>query len=357
MNEHGNSTLSIVIKNLEKSYDVPILKEINLEVPQGQILGVIGKSGTGKSTLLRCLNGLEPPTAGTITIEGQPFTGVSDKKRRQIQQKIGNIFQNFNLLSHLTAMENVMFPLKLLKHDDKESRLKAFKMLGLVGLKGKENAYPSQLSGGQSQRVAIARALISDASLLLCDEFTSALDPETSLEILELLRDLNKKLGVTIIMITHDMAIVREICDEVCVLDEGRIVEKNDIASILLHPQSASTKALIRNLIKKDLPFHLQEQLVQSPIPQSAVLLRLFYSSKVAEDPIISSLVKKYDVPINIVAGNLDHIRETAFGCLIVEIPYEISIIDQIVTELDQRDVSAEILGYLPHKKEQTWNN
>ena len=352
MNERRNRTLSIVIKNLEKSYDVPVLKRINLEVPQGQILGVIGKSGTGKSTLLRCLNGLESPSGGTITIDGQPFTGVSDKKRRQIQQKIGNIFQSFNLLSRLTTLENVMFPLKLLKRDAKESRLKAIEMLGLVGLKGKENVYPSQLSGGQSQRVAIARALISDVSLLLCDEFTSALDPETSLEILELLRDLNKKLGVTIIMITHDMAIVREICDEVCVLDDGRIVEKNDIAAILLHPQSSATKSLIRNLIKKDLPHHLQEQLVQSPILRSSVLLRLFYSSQVSEDPIISSLVKKYDVPINILVGNLDHIRETAFGSLIVEIPNEISVIDQIITELDQRGVSAEILGYLPHKEE-----
>lgn len=353
----GNSTLSIIIKNLEKSYDIPVLKKINLEVPQGQILGIIGRSGTGKSTLLRCLNGLESPSAGSITIDGQLLTGVSNNKRRQIQQKIGNIFQNFNLLSRLTALENVMFPLNLLKHGSQESRLKAFEMLGLVGLKGKENVYPSQLSGGQSQRVAIARALISDASLLLCDEFTSALDPETSLEILELLRDLNKRLGITIVMITHDMAIVREICDEVCVLDEGRIVEKNDIASILLHPQSSATKSLIRNLIKNDLPHHLQEQLVQNPIPESSVVLRLFFSSQVAKDPIISLIVKKYDVPINILFGNLDHIRETAFGCLIIEIPYEVSAIDQIVTELDQRGVSAEILGYLPHKEEYPWNN
>lgn len=342
--------MSIIIRNLEKSYDVVVLKEINLEVPQGQILGIIGKSGAGKSTLLRCLNGLEQPTVGTIMINDQLFTGIPGKDRRRIQRKIGNVFQSFNLLSRLTALENVMFPLKLLKEDPETSRTKALKMLHLVGLKGKENDYPSQLSGGQSQRVAIARALISDVSFLLCDEFTSALDIETSLEILELLRDLNKRLGITIILITHDMAIVREICDEVCVLDNGQIVEKNDITSILLYPQNAVTKSLIRNLINKDLPHHLQEKLMKKPTPNSAALYRLFFSSQTAGDPIISSIVKKYDVPINILFGNLDHIRETAFGCLIIAIPYELSKIDAIINDLALRDVSSEILGYLPQK-------
>jgi D-methionine transport system ATP-binding protein len=342
--------LSIVIKNLEKSYDHAVLKGINLEVPQGQILGIIGKSGAGKSTLLRCLNGLEQPNHGTITINDRPFTGVPDKDRRDIQQKIGNVFQSVNLLSRLTALENVMFPLKLLKKDLQVSRTKALKMLHLVGLKGKENDYPSRLSGGQSQRVAIARALISDVAFLLCDEFTSALDFETSLEILELLRDLNKRLGITIILITHDMAIVREICDEVCVLDKGQIVEKNDITSILLYPQNAITKTLIRNLINRDLPHHLQEILMKNPTSESAALLRLFFSSQAAGVPIISSIVKKYDVPINILFGNLDHIRETAFGCLIIAIPYERSKIEDVMKDLSQREVSSEILGYLPQQ-------
>ncbi len=342
--------MSIVIKNLEKTYDVVVLKGINLEVPQGQILGIIGKSGAGKSTLLRCLNGLEQPSAGTITIDGQPFTGISDKDRRLIQQKIGNVFQSSNLLSRLTALENVMFPLKLLREDLEVSRTKALKMLHLVGLRGKENDYPNHLSGGQSQRVAIARALISDVSVLLCDEFTSALDLETSLEILELLRDLNKRLGITIILITHDMAVVRELCDEVCVLDKGQIVEKNDITSILLHPQNAVTKSLIRNLINRDLPHHLQEMLMKNPTPDSAALFRLFFSSQAAGDPIISSIVKKYDIPINILFGNLDHIRATAFGCLIVAIPYDCTKIDDIIKDLSQKDVSTEIIGYLPQQ-------
>lgn len=349
--------MSVIIKNLTKSYNVVILKDISLEVPQGQILGIIGKSGAGKSTLLRCLNGLEKPNSGTITINGDLFTGAPENQRRLIQQKIGNVFQNSNLLSRLTALENVMFPLNLLKIDRLKSRGKALKMLALVGLQGKENDYPRQLSGGQSQRVAIARALISDVSLLLCDEFTSALDLETSLEILELLRDLNKRLGITIIMITHDMSIVREICDEVCVLDEGQIVEKNDIASILLHPQNATTKSLIRNLINKDLPHHLQERLSQDPAKGSETVMRLFFSSHTAGEPVISSLVKKYDIPINILFGNLDHIRETAFGSLIITIPFEPSKVNQIMSELDQKEISSEILGYLPPHGENTWNN
>lgn len=349
--------MSVIIKNLEKAYNVVVLKDINLDIPQGQILGIIGKSGAGKSTLLRCLNGLEQPSAGTITIDNQSFTGVSDSQRRRIQQKIGNVFQNFNLLSRLTALENVMFPLKLLKRSSHVSRSKAMELLSLVGLRGKEHTYPNQLSGGQCQRVAIARALIGDASLLLCDEFTSALDFETSLEILELLGNLNKQLRITIIMITHDMAVVREICDEVCVLDEGRIVEKNDITSILLHPQNMVTKSLIRNLVNKDLPHSLQDSLLQNPTAKSTAVLRLFFSSQAAGEPIISSLVKKYDSPINILFGNLDHIRETAFGCLIIAIPYDVSKMNAIMRDLDHKDVSAEIIGYLPQQGGSLWPN
>jgi len=340
--------LSVIIRNLEKSYLTPVLKGIDLEVPQGQILGVIGKSGAGKTTFLRCLNGLEQPSSGSITIDGQNLTDAQGKSRRLIQQKIGNVFQNFNLLSRLTALENVMFPLNLTNVSITDPRAKALNMLELVGLKGKENSYPSQLSGGQCQRVAIARALITDVSLLLCDEFTSALDFETSLEILELLRDLNKRLRITIILITHDMSVLQEICDEVCVLEGGLVVEKNDIASILLHPKHEATKSLIRNLVSKDLPHHIQEILFANPTEGSSALLRLSFSSKPAGEPVMAALVKKYNVPINILIGNLDHIRETAFGSLIVSLPYDQEQLALIKSELELQEVSTEILGYLP---------
>lgn len=349
--------MSILIKNLEKAYDHTVLTDIDLEVPNGQILGVIGRSGAGKSTLLRCINGLEEPTKGQIYIDGKLFTGESPQDKRKIQQTIGNVFQSANLLSRITALENTLLPLKLLGKNSTEMRKKALELLKIVGLEGKENAYPSQLSGGQSQRVAIARALITDAKLLLCDEFTSALDSETSLEILELLRNLNKKLGITIILITHDMAIIREICDEVCVIDKGKIVEKNDITSILLLPKHAITKSLIQNLFSRDLPHHLQERLRNKPSSSSTAILRLLFSSDAAGEPIISSLITKYHVSINILFGNLDHIRETAFGCLIVEIPNEIEKLNAIQKELNEKKISSEVIGYLPNHENEKWNS
>lgn len=349
--------MTVLIEKLEKSYDRVILKDINLEIPNGQILGIIGRSGAGKSTLLRCINGLEEPTQGKIYIDSQLFSGIPLQKKRKIQQKIGNVFQSPNLLSRLTVLKNITLPLKLLGKESTESQSKALKLIELVGLKGKEESYPSQLSGGQCQRVAIARALITDTNLLLCDEFTSALDNETSLEILELLKDLNKRLGITIILITHDMAIVREICDEVCVIDKGRIVEKNNITSILLHPESGVTKSLIQNLFNRDLPHHLQEKLRPQASGKSTALIRLLFSSDSAGEPIISSLVTKHHVPINILFGNLDHIRETAFGCLIVEIPNDAEKLCAIREELHQKEVSTEVIGYLPASENQKWNN
>ncbi len=345
--------MSVIINNLEKSYKSPVLKGINLEIPQGQILGIIGKSGAGKTTLLRCLNGLEDPNRGTITIDGLDFL----KEKKTIQQKIGNVFQTFNLLSRLNVLDNVLFPLKITQRFTSESKNKALNLIEIVGLKGKENSYPSELSGGQSQRVAIARALITDASLLLCDEFTSALDYETSLDILELLKDLNKRLGITIVLITHDMAVVREICDEVCVIESGEIVEKNDITSIILHPKHAVTKTLIRSLVIKDLPHHLNDLLMDEPKGKCSALLRSFYSSKTSGDPIIASLVKKHDVPINILVGNLDHIRETAFGSLIISIPYQKAKLSAILNDLENQDVSTEVLGYLPEEEDYKWNS
>lgn len=343
--------LSVSVQNLFKSYKSPVLEGIDLDVPQGQILGIIGKSGAGKSTLLRCLNGLETPTSGTILIKGNPLTGVSNTKRRLLQHKIGNVFQEVNLLSRLTALENVMFPLKLLGKPLEESKSHALKTLQLVGLKGKEDMYPHQLSGGQAQRVAIARALVGETSLLLCDEFTSALDPETSLEILELLRDLNKRLGITIILITHDMAVVREICDEVCVLEKGKIVEKDTITNLLLHPRHAVTKSLMRNLITKELPHHLQDDLGKTPTSSCTVLLRLFFHSQVANTPVLSTLMKTYEVPINILVGHLDHIRETAFGSLVISVPFESKTLKKLVKSLEDKNVATEILGYIPEGK------
>jgi D-methionine transport system ATP-binding protein len=242
--------IAVEIKDLEVSFPssqggLDVLKGISLSVRKGQIFGIIGRSGAGKSTLVRCLNGLETPRAGKIFIGDQSLTRAKGLEHRQILHKIGTVFQHFNLLTRRTVLENIALPLEFMGVAPDERAKKAKTIAELVGLSDKEQAFPNQLSGGQCQRVAIARALVSDVSLLLCDEFTSALDPETSLEILALLQDLNQRLGVTIVLVTHDMSVVREICDQVCVLDQGRVAEIGPVESILLKPQHEVTHALV----------------------------------------------------------------------------------------------------------------
>lgn len=332
---------------------VKILKGASLKVPQGKIMGIIGRSGTGKTTLLRCLNGLESPTSGEIFIQQQSLLSNSPKKRQEILQKIGTVFQGFNLLSRRTVLENIALPLEFMKVPLEIRIAKAQKMANLVGLSDKYLAYPSQLSGGQRQRVAIARALVADVHLLLCDEFTSALDPETSLEILSLLQDLNQRLGITIVLITHDMSVIREICDEVCVLDQGATIEEGSVESILLHPHHDITKSLVSHLFLKDLPKTIQSSLKEMPNPNNNVVLRLMFSDNTAFQPAIASIIQTFNVPINIVAGNLGHVKETTFGSLIITLPargfpQDDPMLSQILDYFQNHHISAEILGFIP---------
>lgn len=324
-----------------------ILEDISLSVQEGKIAGIIGKSGAGKTTLLRCLNGLERPSSGAIEIFGKNVINLDNKSRRFFQKRIGTIFQSFNLLSRKTAYENIAFPLQLNGFPKKIIDERVNEMLSLVGLSDKGDAYPSQLSGGQCQRVAIARALAADISLLLCDEFTSALDPETTLEILELLSNLNKSLRLTILLITHDMNVVREICDDVFVLDQGRLVEYAPISEILLTPKHDVTKSLVGSLFKKDLPHHLADKLKQKPAKNDHAVLRMIFADQVANAPIIASLVEQFHLPINIIAGHLDHVRTTAFGQLIISFPYVQSVYENVIKYLELRQVATELLGYV----------
>ncbi|WP_269747291.1 methionine ABC transporter ATP-binding protein [Candidatus Nucleicultrix amoebiphila] len=316
---------------------------MNFLVPQGKIIGIIGRSGAGKSTLLRCLNGLETPDQGEIFINGQLLT---TPPQFQLLQEIGTIFQNFNLLRRRTVIENIAFPLELQNISKADRYKRAVHIARRVGLAHKLNAYPCQLSGGQKQRVAIARALVSNVKLLLCDEFTSALDPETCLEILELLKELNQKLGIAILLITHDMGVIREICDEVIVLSRGQIIESGSLEDILLTPKTSQTKSLLRNLLNRDLPHHLQKKLQSSPIPNGTAFLRLVFSGEAAQKPIVATLIEQYDVPVNIIAGNLDHIRALAFGVLVIAMPYHEQKLKNVQNYLKSNNVSVEVLGY-----------
>ena len=337
-------TLAVETQKLSKKFGkTVVLDQVDFRVPQGKICGVIGKSGTGKTTLLRCLNALEVPDEGKIFVAGEELT-AEIAVRQKILRKIGSIFQNLNLLSRRTVLENILLPVDLLRSRTEKDIAKAHSLLELVGLTDKTTYYPSQLSGGQQQRVAIARALAFEASLLLCDEFTSALDPETILEILELIRDLNQRLGITVILITHDMGVVREICDYVTVLDKGSIVESGPIESILLRPTHSVTQSFVTHLFVKELPHWLQEQL--SPAPQSEIILRLTFAGEVSQHPIIASLISKFELAVNIIAGNLDHIRHYAFGTLLISFPYQPIQSAEVIAFLKKAHVTSEILGY-----------
>lgn len=339
-----SSTYAIEVIDLKKSFHQhTILKDISFNIKQGEIVGIVGKSGAGKTTLFRCLNALEKPDQGQILIEGKELT---TKSARHLLQRMGTVFQNFNLLNRRTVLENILLPLEIQRQPCQISRAKAQNIATLVGLGQKMDAYPSQLSGGQKQRVAIARALVSEGSLLLCDEFTSALDPITTVEILGLLRKLNQKLGITILLITHDMSVVREICDRVIILDHGKIVETGTLEEIILQPQSAIAKLLLKSLINRELPNHLQNSLHTKPFEGCDVILRLLFSGASAHQPLVASLIEHFNVRVNIIAGNLGHIREHAVGALIIALAFEEEKIKHVKEYLKENGVAVDELGY-----------
>jgi D-methionine transport system ATP-binding protein len=337
----------IQFSNVSKKYPgltYPALDHINLALPKGKVIGIIGRSGAGKSTLMRCLNGLEQPDQGQITLDGIDLIRATGTQKQELLRSIGTVFQTFNLLARRTVYQNIALPMEWIGKVDQEA---IFRLCQLVGIKDKVNHYPAALSGGQRQRVAIARALAINPKLLLCDEFTSALDPETTLEILALLRQLNQNLDLSILMITHDMSVVREICDVVYVMDQGKIIESGTIEQILTHPQHGVTKSLLSSLFTKDLPHKLAENLSTAPIENGEVIIRLIFSGKSAQRPIIADLIKQHDIAVNIIVGSLDHIRETAFGSLIIMLPFSQADLTTALNHFAQNEVSAEIVGYI----------
>ncbi len=339
---------AVQVKNLSKIIGgAVILDDLSLSILAGSIAGIIGRSGAGKTTLLRCLNGLESPTSGDIYLFKKNVVGLDEQNRRFFQRKIGTVFQNFHLLSRRTVFDNIAFPLEIRGVRSSVIKKRVKEVLHLVGLGHKVHAYPKELSGGQCQRVAIARAIAADVNLLLCDEFTSALDPETTLDILSLLSELNRKLKLTVVLITHDMNVIREICDAVFVLEMGQCVESGSIADILLNPTHPTTQSLIGSLFCHELPQIYAEKLSTVPLETSHVILRMLFANQVAKEPIIASLVEQFHLPVNIIAGHLDHIRETAFGQLMISFPYVPSVLVNVKEYLRMRQVAVELVGYL----------
>lgn len=339
----------IKIENLSKSYrskksNLQVLDNVNLEVPAGQVFGIIGKSGAGKSTLLKCLNLLERPDNGKVIIDGVDLTQLSANDLRKERQQIGIIFQHFNLLSSKTIFANVALPLVLQgNHSKTEVKTAVDEMLALVGLSDFANKYPASLSGGQKQRVGIARALITKPKLLLSDEATSALDPQTTSSILELLLEINQKLGITIFLITHELEVVRKICDKVAVIDGGKIIEQGNAFDILLHPKQPLTRKLI---IEEESEKYLEQvkQFYQFEKSSNKHILLLSFVGEATYKPILNIVSKGAGIEFSILRGELGRIKNMPFGQLLIEFEGDESSLDKACSIMNELGVHYEIV-------------
>jgi len=298
------------------------LNDINLQINKGDIYGIIGLSGAGKSTLIRCINRLDTPSDGDIIIDNINVSCLTGKELCKIQRSVGMVFQYFNLLMQRTVLENIMFPLELIKASKKESITRATELIRLVGLSDKAKSYPCELSGGQKQRVALARALILNPKVLLCDEATSALDPITTYSILSLLEKINHELGITIVIITHQMEVIRQICTHVAIMDKGKIVEKGTVSEVFTQPKNEATKNLL-------------SQNVHGLDFDSKSYINIRFQGNAAQVSMISTLFSKVKTPINIVSGNIYRLNEKSYGQLIIEYPNDINSKNMLLSYLN----------------------
>ena len=340
----------IVIENVRKSFDtkdgvVEALRDVNLSIDSGDIYGIIGMSGAGKSTLVRCMNFLEVPTEGRVLIDGKSLGDFSEKDLRKQREEIGMIFQHFNLLMQKSVIDNVCFPLYIKGKKKAEARKRAAELLEIVGLGDRQNAYPAQLSGGQKQRVAIARALASDPKILLCDEATSALDPQTTSSILELLKEINRQFGITIVIITHQMSVVREICTHVAIMYDGEVVEKGLVADIFANPQSEVAKELIRKDSGSDI--ESESDKAQTEI-RSGEKIRIVFSENSAFEPVIANLILTFREPVNILKADTKNVGGVAKGEMILEFMKDSTNTEQMKKYLTDRGLTiGEVTEYV----------
>lgn len=326
----------IELKNVSKVFsdgtqEIVAVDDVSLHIDEGEIFGIIGYSGAGKSTLVRTLNGLEQPTSGSITVAGKELSRLSGKQLRQSRQKIGMIFQHFNILWSRTVVENMMFPLEIAGVPKKERLERAQELVRLVGLDGREGAYPSELSGGQKQRVGIARALANDPDVLLCDEATSALDPKTTDDVLELLLDINRRLDLTIVIITHEMEVIRKICDRVAVMQGGRVVETGKTTDIFQNPKEKITREFIQQDEDEDIDQLLSD--FREYFPEGRIL-RVTYPGNQSRAPIISRVSREFNVDINIIRGSIYTTQNSPVGTLYVQVFGDESDVDRAIDEL-----------------------
>ncbi|MEG0475804.1 MAG: ATP-binding cassette domain-containing protein [Carnobacterium sp.] len=330
-----------------KEQDIHAVNDVTLTIPKGEVFGIVGYSGAGKSTLVRTINLLQRPTAGSVIVADQNLVQLKPKELRAARKKIGMIFQHFNLMASRTIAENVAYPLRKSGLTKPEIKARVAELLDLVGLSDKSSAYPSQLSGGQKQRVAIARSLANDPEVLLCDEATSALDPKTTLSILELLKELNQKLALTIVIITHEMQVVKEICHRVAVMENGHVVEAGDIVSIFTEPTEQLTKEFISTATHTD---RALANLLKHPtllnLQSDDVLANISYVGASTSEPLIAALSTRFGVTTNILFGNVEFLQETPVGNLIVVFSGESSQRSKAIAYLQSNQVKVNLINH-----------
>ena len=340
----------IELSHITKDYgtgrnQVHAVQDVTLSIHTGEVFGIIGFSGAGKSTLVRCINLLERPTTGTVTVDGKEVTALSPKELRLARKKIGMIFQHFNLMQSRTVFSNVAYPLRGSGLDKQEIKKKVHHLLELVGIADKADAYPAQLSGGQKQRVAIARALANDPSVLLCDEATSALDPQTTKAILQLLKNLNQTLGITIVVITHEMEVVKKICDRVAVMEHGHVVEQGDVFNVFANPRQDVTKSLIQTTSNLR---HIEDLISEdSPVARlepGQLIARLSYVQRNVSEPLISTVSRKFDISLNIIFADIAIVQNAPIGGTVAIISGEPHQIAQAIDYLLERNVNVEVI-------------
>ncbi|MCM2474973.1 methionine ABC transporter ATP-binding protein [Rhizobium sp. CG5] len=339
----------IEIRSLSKVYDPksgPVLDDISLSVASGSIHGIIGRSGAGKSTLVRCLNGLVSPSSGRIFVSGHEISALKGLQLRKARQNIAMIFQHFSLLSSRTAAANVALPLEIAGVAKETIRQKVPALLDLVGLSDKAESYPSELSGGQKQRIGIARALALDPSVLLSDEATSALDPETTEQILDLLKDINRRIGLTIVLITHEMDVVRQIADHVTVLERGRIIESGATFDVFAFPKSPTARSFLSSIVAHDLPPEVSALLLPAATGNTDPVLRITFTGASAHQPVVADLVQRFHIRPNILHGRIDYIGGAPLGVLTLVAEGAGSGFESVLSYLSSLGLHGEVIGH-----------
>lgn len=337
----------IKFENVSKQYErngitTQALQNINLTIQKGDIYGIIGYSGAGKSTLVRLINFLEKPTQGNVIIQNQSLNQLSNPQLRQVRRKIGMIFQHFNLLESKTVYENIAIPLVLIKKDKQAIKQKVYELLEFVGLSDKAHSYPKELSGGQKQRIGIARALANDPDILLCDEATSALDPQTTQSILELIKKINDQYKITVVLITHEMHVIEQICHKVAVMEKGKIIEHGNVLDVFGHPKHKTTQNFVSSVINDQIPAGVVENLLEIEGDKNNIkLFKLEFLGRSASEPVMNSLILQQKVVVNILFAHMSEIEKTVLGSMFVQLKGSDSNIEQSVHFLREHGVNV----------------